>query len=213
MPSLGTSSVIQGPPLPPIDDRGWGGGDGPDGRGHRRRTSFVGLVIVLVSASVLFVALVGAFIARRATGDDWVSMHKPPILWLNTGILIASSALLDRSRRSLRERNRAAFNKWWTAATALGALFLVGQAVAWKQLNAEGIFVATNPSSSFFYVLTAVHALHLIGGLGALVYVDVQAIRLQLGPAKRTIIDVSAVFWHFLDVLWLLLMGAFYLWG
>lgn len=213
MSALGTSDVIQGPPLPPIDDRGWGGGDGPDGRGHSRRTSFIGLIILLVSASVLFVALVVAFVARRYMGDDWIPMHKPAILWLNTAILLGSSVLLDRSRRALRQRDRSGFNRWWTAATALGGLFLVGQAVAWKQLNDQGIFVATNPSTSMFYVLTAVHALHLIGGLAALLYVDVQALRLQLGPAKRTIIDISAVFWHFLDVLWLLLMGSFYLWG
>jgi cytochrome c oxidase subunit 3 len=80
-------------------------------------------------------------------------------------------------------------------------------------LKAAGVYVATNPASSFFYVLTATHAFHLLGGVSALVYVDVQAWRLRLGPAKRTAIDVTAIFWHFLDGLWLYLMILFYVWG
>jgi cytochrome c oxidase subunit 3 len=184
----------------------------PDHRGSDRRTSLVGLLILLVSTGIVFIALVVAFSARRLLGDVWIPLAKPPILWLNTGILIASSVALDLARRALKARQRLNFNRWWTAATGLGVLFLVGQAIAWSQLRAAGIYVATNPSSSFFYVLTAVHALHLIGGITALTWVDVQAIRLRLGPAKRTAIDVCAVFWHFLDALWIMLMAIFYLW-
>ena len=95
----------------------------------------------------------------------------------------------------------------------LGALFLLGQALAWRELNTAGIFVATNPSSSFFYLLTAAHGLHILGGLTALAYVDVQALRLRLGPGKRTAVDVSAMFWHFVDGLWLFLMVLFLVWG
>jgi cytochrome c oxidase subunit III len=206
-----SGGVIHGPPPP--TDRGWGGGDGPDGRGASRRTSFIGLVILLVSTFIVFTALLTAFLARRAMGDDWISMHKPHLLWVNTAVLILSSLALDKSRRALKARDRSRFNLWWTTATALGALFLAGQLVVWNQLRAAGIYVATNPSSSFFYVLTAVHAAHLIGGMTALIWVDVQAWRLQLGPAKRTAIDICAIFWHYLDGLWLILMASFYIWG
>jgi len=140
-------------------------------------------------------------------------MPKPPILFVNTVVLLASSLVLDLSRRSLKAGDRSKFNLWWTAATALGVLFLAGQAVAWLQLKAAGVYVSTNPSSSFFYVLTAAHAFHLLGGVSALLYVDVQAWRLRLGPAKRTAIDVTAIFWHFLDGLWVYLMLLFYVWG
>jgi cytochrome c oxidase subunit III len=184
----------------------------PDRLGSDRRASLVGLLILLVSTGIVFLALVAAFVARRLLGDDWIPMPKPPLLWLNTGILIASSVALELARRALKARQRVNFNRWWTTATGLGVLFLVGQAVVWSQLRAAGIYVATNPSSSFFYVLTAVHALHLIGGLTALTWVDVQALRLRLGPAKRTAIDVCSVFWHFLDALWIMLMAIFYLW-
>src|SRR5207253_8269574 len=105
--------------------------------------------------------------------------------------------------RSLRSGHRIAFNRLWTAGTVLGALFLCGQYLAWRQLNAQGFYLATNPSSSFFFLLTCVHAVHLVGGITALGYVDVQALRLRLGPGKRTAVDVSAAFWHFLDAVWI----------
>ena len=162
---------------------------------------------------MMFAAFTSAMVVRRGLSDDWASMAKPSILWLNTAILLASSAALEVARRAIKSGARARFNTWWTAGSALGLLFLVGQTIAWLQLKAAGVFVSTNPSSSFFYVLTVAHAFHLLGGLSALLYVDVQALRLTLGPAKRTAIDISAVFWHFLDGLWVYLMVLFYVWG
>ncbi|SPE33598.1 Cytochrome c oxidase, subunit III [Candidatus Sulfopaludibacter sp. SbA3] len=207
-----THDVIKGPPAPPID-RGWGGDGGNDGRGADRRASFTGLFVLLAASTMVFAALTSAFVVRRGLSDDWASMPKPQILWLNTAVLLASSVVLDLSRRALKAGNRSRFNLWWTAGTALGILFLVGQAIAWSQLKSAGVFIASNPSSSFFYVLTASHAFHLLGGVLALAYVDVQALRLRLGPAKRTAIDVTAIFWHFLDGLWVYLMILFYVWG
>jgi cytochrome c oxidase subunit 3 len=201
--------------LPP-ESRGWGGDDGagePNGRGAGRRASFWGLFIGLVATSIVFASLAAAFIARRYVSDDWVGIRKPPILWVNTLILVASSLVLDRGRHALRTGDRGRFNFWWTLATALGGVFLLGQLFAWEQLRRQGIYIATNPASAFFYVLTATHALHLAGGMSAMVYVDVQALRLRLGPVKRTAIDITAVFWHFLDVVWILLMLLFYVWG
>jgi cytochrome c oxidase subunit 3 len=162
---------------------------------------------------MVFAAFTSAFVVRRGLSEDWATMPKPSILFVNTAVLLASSVFLDLSRRALKSGDRSKFNLWWTAATVLGISFLAGQAVAWLQLKAAGVYVATNPASSFFYVLTATHAFHLLGGVSALVYVDVQAWRLRLGPAKRTAIDVTAIFWHFLDGLWLYLMILFYVWG
>jgi cytochrome c oxidase subunit 3 len=209
-----THDVVQGPPRPPVEG-GWGGGggDGFGGRGAFRRASFTGLFVLLAASTMLFAAFTSAMVVRRGLSDDWASMAKPPILLVNSGFLLASSVALDWARRALKSRERAKFNRWWTAGTALGLLFLGGQALAWSQLNAAGVFISSNPSSSFFYVLTVAHAFHLLGGLTALIYVDVQALRLRLGPAKRTVIDISAIFWHFLDGLWLYLMVLFYVWG
>ncbi len=181
--------------------------------GVSRRASFTGLWVLLAASTMVFAAFTSAFVVRRGLSDDWTTLHKPPILFFNTVVLLASSVVLDLSRRALKAGDRTRFNVWWTIATALGILFLVGQGFAWYLLKEAGVYVSTNPSSSFFYVLTAAHAFHLLGGVAALVYVDVQALRLRLGPAKRTAIDVTAIFWHFLDGIWLYLMVLFYVWG
>ena len=211
MPGSITSDVIK-PPDPPRGG-GFGGGGGSDGRGASRRASMTGLMVLLAATTMAFAAFTSAFVVRRGMSNDWVALPLPRIVWANTAVLLASSILLELARRSLKTGRRTAFNRYWTAGTALGVLFLVGQALAWRQLNAAGIFVASNPSSSFFYLLTAAHGLHILGGLTALVYVDVQALRLRLGPGKRTAVDVSALFWHFVDGIWLFLMALFLIWG
>jgi cytochrome c oxidase subunit III len=211
MPSSITSDIIK-PPAPPRGG-GYGGGGGPDGRGSSRRASMTGLMVLLAATTMAFAAFTSAFVVRRGISNDWVALPLPRIVWLNTAVLLFSSLMLELARRSLKSGRRTAFNRYWTAGTVLGALFLLGQAFVWMQLNAAGIFVATNPSSSFFYLLTAAHGLHIFGGLTALVYVDVQALRLRLGPGKRTAVDVSALFWHFVDGLWLYLMVLFLVWG
>jgi cytochrome c oxidase subunit 3 len=137
----------------------------------------------------------------------------PRILLANTAILLASSVVLDGARRALRTGKRRRFNFWWSAATILGVVFLAGQALAWGQLRDAGFLLATAPSSSFFYLLTAAHAIHLLGGLIALTYVGIQAWRLHLGPARRTAIDVSAIFWHFLVAVWIYVVVLLRVWG
>jgi cytochrome c oxidase subunit 3 len=172
-----------------------------------------GLMVLLAATTMAFAAFTSAFVVRRGMSNDWVGLPLPRILWFTTAVLIASSVLLELARRSLKSGRRTDFNRYWTAGTALGIVFLLGQGFAWRQLFNAGIFVASNPSSSFFYLLTATHGLHILGGLTALVYVDVQALSLQLGPGKRTAVDVSAVFWHFVDGIWIYLMALFLIWG
>jgi cytochrome c oxidase subunit 3 len=172
-----------------------------------------GLFVLLAATTMAFAAFTSAYVVRRGMSNDWIAFPLPRILWLTSAILIVSSVLLELARRSLKGGRRTAFNRYWTAGTSLGILFLLGQGLAWRELASAGIFVATNPSSSFFYLLTAAHGLHILGGLTALVYVDVEALRLKLGPGKRTAVDVSAVFWHFVDGLWIYLMALFLVWG
>ena len=81
--------------------------------------------------------------------------------------------------------------------------FLGGQLVAWRELASRGIYLGTNPGSSFFYVLTAAHGIHLLGGVVALAYVASRARRIALGRARRTPVDVTAIYWHFMDALWI----------
>lgn len=212
MPASVRHGAVKEPPPPPIDP-GWGGGDNQGPLGSGRRTAFVGLALLVAATVMVFAAFTVAFVMRRDLTNDWANVPRLPILWVNTAVLLASSFVLDRSRHALKNGNRSQFNVWWTVATALGFLFLLGQSIAWRQLWAHGIYVASTPGSAFFFVLTGAHAFHLLGGVAAMVYVDVQALRLRLGPAKRTTIDVTAIYWHFLDGVWLYLMALFYFWG
>lgn len=212
MASSITNDIAGGIVPPPT--QGFGGGDGePGGRGAHRRASMTGLMVLLAASVMMFAAFSSAFFVRRGLSNDWVDTPVPGILWLNTGVLVASSLVIELARRALRSGKRAAFNRYWTGATLLGVLFLGGQYLAWQQLNAAGFYLATNPSSSFFFLLTCVHAVHLVGGISALGYIDVQALLLRLGPGKRTAVDVSAYFWHFLDAVWIYLMALFFFWG
>ncbi|MGA2721934.1 MAG: heme-copper oxidase subunit III [Bryobacteraceae bacterium] len=191
----------------------WEESGGSGEPGASRGASFIGLFVLLAACIMVFGAFTGAFVFRRGLSDDWASMPKPPILFVNTAVLLASSFALEMARRALKAGIRAKFNSWWSAGAGLGVLFLLGQALAWRQLKDLGIYVATSPSSSFFYVLTASHAFHLVGGVAALIYVAVESLRWSQGPPRRTFIDISAIFWHFLDGLWVYLMVLFYVWG
>lgn len=207
-----TGSGHGGPPPTEFDDFHGGGGGDPEDRGASRRNSLTGIVVLMCASVMTFSAFLSAVIVRRGLGTDWRHLPLPQIFWWNTGVLLLSSIALDTARRRLRHGNRVAFNWWWLAATLLGFGFLAGQIVGWEELVAQGFHLRGNISSSFFYILTWAHASHAIAGLIALVYVSIQAFRYQMGPAKRTVVSVSVVFWHFLDVLWLALMALFLAW-
>lgn len=193
--------------LPPelTEDRG-GGGDGLP-PGTRRRVAHTGMWLALIAISMLFISLTSALVVRSGLGDDWQALSLPPLLWWNTLLLLASSVTLDATRRALLGGRRQACNKWLLATVILGTAFLAGQYQVWRDLAAAGVYVSTNPSSSFFYLLTATHAVHLAGGLAALAYLSIEALRFRLGPAKRTVVEVTAIYWHFMDALWIYILG------
>lgn len=188
------------------------GGSGDGGAGASRnsgevpqRTYVTGMTVGLGGVLMFFMSLVSAFIVRKANAD-WAVLAMPRILWLNTAILIASSFTLVRARKRLGAGDNTSFRHWWTVTTILGIFFLAGQIVAWRQLVAQGLFLATNPSSSFFYVFTVAHALHLLGGVIALISL---ALRSPSRPFRRltlaTAAEVAAMYWHFMDGLWVFL--------
>ena len=205
------------PPFFPEPPTG-GGGDDSDRnrpeRGNSRSAAFIGIVVMMCASVMTFSALLSAMVVRRGlNGTDWHHLTLPSILWWNTGILILSSVAIDVARRLLRRGRRQEFNYWWTAGTLMGTWFLIGQIVAWKQLAEHGFTLIGNQHSAFFYVLTWAHAAHVVGALDGVFYVEYRALRFRLGPAGRTWVDVSALFWHFLDVLWLFLMAIFVFWA
>jgi cytochrome c oxidase subunit III len=185
------------------DGPGGGGGDSSSEGAIPQRTYITGMFVALGAILMFFMALVSAYVVRKGIPNStWVHLRIPQILWLNTCLLLGSSITLARSRQPLLDGDEKEFRRWWGATTILGTLFLFGQIVAWRQLVAEGVYLTTNPSSSFFYVFTAAHGLHLLGGVIALQAV---AFRPTYKLTRGTAVEVVSMYWHFMDGLWVFL--------
>jgi cytochrome c oxidase subunit 3 len=162
----------------------------------------MGMWLTLVPVGMLFASLASAYVVRSGLATDWVAVDLPALVWLNTLVLLASGAALEIGRRSAR-RPAAGGAVWIWAALGLGTLFLAGQVAAWIQLNGAGIRLGTTPYGSFFYVLTGVHAAHLVVGLVALLAAALWP-REGLGRLSRPgAVGAGAIYWHFMDLLWL----------
>ena len=175
-----------------------------DASAQDQRVYVTGMTIALAGVLMFFMALVSAYIVRKGfPNSEWRALPVPHILWLNTLILIASSVTLERARHLLSENRENDFRHFWSLTIALGAFFVVGQVIAWWQLRNAGAYLASNPSNSFFYVFTGAHALHLLGGIVALMLVRLRGARVM---QRATAVDVSAAYWHFMGGLWVFLL-------
>ena len=176
---------------------------------HRLPDQGTGIWVVLFAITMMFAAFTSALIVRKGSSLDWRTFSLPSILYFNTLLLLASSVTLEVSRRRVAafmggsKSHPESPARWLYITLFLGLLFVAGQYVAWSQLSAQGLYLATNPSSSFFYVLTATHALHVLGGLGGLIYV---IRKLSKSALRRNTLVATARYWHFMDVLWLYLI-------
>jgi cytochrome c oxidase subunit 3 len=221
---------------PPTDKRTGGGGDndnwgeGPNGRrGPRERLIRyrMGIFFALASDLMFFVAIVSTFFVSQSTGhfdaynnyvNEWRPTVIPPILWLNTVVLILSSITMETARRHMF-REVDVMDEWlglgrpitqraipWVAATVvLGILFLIGQWIAWTQLAVQHVFFRSNPSSHFFYLITGVHGVHLILGIFALITALV-GLRISRSLETRQImVDCASWYWHSMGIFWLFL--------
>jgi cytochrome c oxidase subunit 3 len=186
-----------------------GNGNLPAVKHYAPPPASTGIWVVLASITMTFAAFTSALIVRQGSALDWRHLTLPNILYVNTLVLFASSFALEMARRRIRvvagglKANSSDPSRWLYAALSLGLLFVVGQYVAWAQLRAQGLYLATNPNSSFFYVLTAVHALHVLGGLGGLVRV---IRKLSNSTLRKSTLDATAYYWHFMDGLWVYLL-------
>lgn len=169
-----------------------------------QRTYVTGMMMALGGILMFFMALVSAYVVRKGMPNSgWTVMPElPRILWLNTCVLVASSAALIFARARFRAGDEGGFQRWWSVSTILGLCFLLGQIVAWRELIARGVYLATNASSSFFYLFTAAHGLHLAGGIVALIWVLMRPTR-RLTQGTAT--EVASMYWHFMDGVWLFL--------
>jgi cytochrome c oxidase subunit III len=179
--------------------------------------SQTGVWVAVSAIAMSFAALTSALVVRQGSGADWQRFALPRILYLDTLILIASSYTLELARKrfaactSLTSDDGAQARAlrsdglyWLNITLTLGLFFVAGQVLAWQRLASQGLFLATSPSSSFFYLLTAMHGLHLLGGVLGLVYVGYRLRRNARNA--QTSLGTAAVYWHFVDLLWVYLL-------
>ncbi len=196
--------------------------------GARLRRARLGLICAIATVSMVFVSLTSAYVVRRGlpTFDDssrtyfrdWGSVQLPWLLLaINTALLLISSLTMERARRNITRSAALAPVRslpgislgdersfpWLGVTVVLGFGFLIGQWIAWGELKGRGFFVNTNPNSSFVYLLTAAHAVHLAGGVIALLWAGATSLLHRPIEGRRIVVDVTAWYWHFMAVLWI----------
>jgi cytochrome c oxidase subunit 3 len=196
---------------PPAGGRGGGDGD-KGGRSWKppQRRYATAITLGMISILMFFLGLCSTFIVLRHLSENWAPLRLPKILWLNTAILLASSFTLEKARRRLAKLDFPGFPKLWRVTIILGTLFLAGQLLAWLQMVAGGIYIASTQGSSFFYIFTVAHAVHLSGGLTALFYVAVRDFE-KGRISRKTAVEITSYYWHFMDGLWVVLLLLLYL--
>ena len=228
-PSTRIDDIGHKPPAPP--ERGGGddgrGGDIPD-YGARLRRARLGLICGLATVGMVFISLTSAYIFRRGlpTFDgtvngyvrDWGKVDLPwLLLGINTVILLVSSVTMEFARRKAAMRAALAPVEsipgvslgeersfpWLGITVLLGLAFLSGQWLAWGEMHNRGFFVSTNPSSSFAFLLTIAHAIHLGGGIIALLWAASSSLLKRPLEARRIAVDITAWYWHFMALLWI----------
>ena len=168
------------------------------------RPKVVALATFLAVATSFFALIVSAYSLRMELGD-WVPLTEPQLLWTNTAILVLASIAFQWTRGVARSDNTQKIKAGLVVTGVLTTAFLVGQFIAWQQLGASGHVITNNPADAFFYLLTGVHALHILGGM----YVWFRA-TLRAFSGSDTVeesIQLCAVYWHFLLIVWLVLFG------
>jgi cytochrome c oxidase subunit 3 len=166
----------------------------------------LGLGVFLAVVGSLFALFISAY-TMRMNMVDWRALPVPRLLWFNTGVLVLSSAALQWAHMAARRNDIDGVIVGLCAGGASAVTFLVGQLLAWQQLRVAGYFLASNPANSFFYLITAVHGLHLMGGLVAVGRTTAKVWRGAEVTQVRLRVELCAIYWHFLLLVWLVLLG------
>src|SRR6202171_5658395 len=166
----------------------------------------IGLGVFLAVVGSLFALFISAY-SMRMNMVDWRALPVPKLLWVNTGVLVLSSVALPWAHVAARRNDVDGVIVGLCAGGASAVTFLVGQLLAWQQLSVAGYFLASNPANSFFYLITAAHGLHLMGGLVALGRTTANVWRGAAMTQVRLSVELCAIYWHFLLLIWLVFLG------
>lgn len=166
----------------------------------------IGLGVFLAVAGCLFTLFISAY-SMRMNMADWRALPVPKLLWFNTAVLALSSVALQWAHLAARRNDMDGVILGLLAGGAAAVIFLAGQLLAWRQLIVAGYFMASNPANSFFYLLTAVHGLHLTGGLAALGKTTAKVWRSTRVTEAQLSVELCTIYWHFLLLVWLVLLG------
>ena len=181
--------------------------------GNRYR---IGVLVSLASIAMLFTSLSSAYIVRSGVTYDWYPIAVPRVMFGSTALLILCSIAIEIARRKLKQGLSETYSKYLLLTGLLGVGFLVSQLFAWRQLAAQGIYISSHPHSSFFYVLTGAHAVHIAGGLLALTFLWFRS-RPQFNKPgwsgkRQAVADAVSIYWHFMGALWIYLFLLLFLW-
>ncbi len=199
------------------------GKNGSNGNGHRRfggdkkfpKDSYrITVWILMASIVMMFVALASSYIIL--SGDEkWQPVRMPRAFLVSTALILVSSVTMTMARRQLSLGQSGKYKAWLSLTLLLGIGFLASQFKGWQQLFAAGAFLAGNPHSSFYYLFTGAHGIHLLGGLSAVTYLAVRSGQVLTGLAREkrfAAIEAIALYWHFMDGLWVGLFLLLWLW-
>lgn len=178
----------------------------------RRPAAKVGLGVFLAVVGILFSLALSAY-AMRMQLADWSAPPLPTILWANTLLILLASGGLVWAGRCVQHRQKERALDGLLAAFGLGAAFLGGQLIAWDELAASGYRLADNAANSFFYMLTGLHGVHILGGLVALVAVTARLWHSADATAMRLPVELCGLYWHFLALVWLVLFAVIAGWA
>jgi cytochrome c oxidase subunit 3 len=170
------------------------------------RPKLVALTTFLAVATSFFALILSAYSLRMELGD-WVPMTEPSILWTNTVLLILASVVFQWTRNHAVNGNADRIKPGLLLTGALTTAFLAGQWLAWQELNASGQYLTVNPSNAFFFLLTGLHGLHILGGMYVWARATVRTFGGQEMDVVKHSVELCTIYWHFLLLVWLVLFG------
>ncbi|MFN4145627.1 MAG: heme-copper oxidase subunit III [Runella sp.] len=183
----------------------------------KRREPFNFMLWLGMGGSMLtFLVVLLVYLSRKSVNIGWTDAPLPTLFWVSTAVIVVSSLTLHLANHAMRLDKFLQFRRYIWATLLLGILFVILQFLGWRQLIEQDVSMVNNPSIGFVYLISGLHLLHILGGIGALSWVSMQALRnsdyvdafvFSVNPPNQLKMRLTTIYWHFVDILWLVLFG------